>query len=55
MKVNEIIVAVEIVCHILNKMSFFVSSSEAASILVRVRVKTSISKDGLIKLWPGLI
>ena len=48
-KASETVVAAEVVCYALNKMSFFASSSEAASASARARG----SRDGLIKLRPG--
>ena len=37
-KVSETVVASEVVCHALNKMSFFASSSETANVSARARV-----------------
>jgi hypothetical protein len=39
-KASETVVAAEVVCHALNKMSFFASSSGAASASARARVRT---------------
>ena len=54
-KASETVAAAEVVCHALNKMSFFVSSSEAASVSARARarVRASTCRDGPIKLRPG--
>jgi hypothetical protein len=43
-------VAVKVMCHALNKISFFASNLEATSVLARVRVRASTGKDNLIKL-----
>ena len=52
-KASETVVAAEVVCHALNRMSFFASSSEAASASARARVRASTGRDGPIKLRPG--
>jgi hypothetical protein len=54
-KVSKTIIAVEVVYHALNKMSFFVSSLEAASALIRIKVKIKANtyRDSLIKLRLG--
>jgi hypothetical protein len=52
-KASETVAVAEVVCHALNKMSFFVSSSEAGSASARARVRPSTRRDGPIKLRPG--
>jgi ankyrin repeat protein len=52
-KVSETVVAAEVVCRALNKMSFFAGSSEAASVSARARVGASTRRDGPIKLRLG--
>jgi len=52
-KASETVVAAEVVCHALNKMSFFASSSEAASALARARVRASTRRDGSYKASAG--
>jgi hypothetical protein len=52
-KASETVVAAEVVCHALNRMSLFANSSEAASASARARVRASTGRAGLIKLRPG--
>jgi hypothetical protein len=53
-KINKTVAAAKIMCHALNEISFFASSSEAASALIRARAKANINNNGLIKLRPSL-
>jgi hypothetical protein len=53
-KASKTVVAAEMVCYALNKISLFASSSKAASVLARAKVRASTRKDGFIKLRPGL-
>jgi hypothetical protein len=46
-KASETVAAAEVVCHALNEMSFFASSSEAASASARARVRASTRSDVL--------
>ena len=46
-KASETVAAAEVVCHALNEMSFFGSSSEAASASARARVSVSTHSDVL--------
>ncbi len=51
-KASETVVAAEVQCNALNRMSFFASSSEAASASARARIRASTRRDGPIKLQP---
>jgi hypothetical protein len=44
-KVSETVAAIEVVCHALNEMSFFASSSKAASASARATVRASTGSD----------
>jgi hypothetical protein len=52
-KASKTMAAVKVMCPALNKMSFFISSSEAVSASARARVKVSTRRDDPIKLQPS--
>jgi hypothetical protein len=48
-KASKTVAAAEVVYHALNKISFFASSSEAASASIRTRARASTDSDDFIK------
>ena len=49
-KASETVAAAEVVCHALNEMSFFASSSEAASASARAKVRGASTRSDVLNL-----